>query len=381
MASCGRSPGSGRCRRRPWAFGRAGERSGAIAGGQATSEEGFLLARLLREGLASPHVDSRAAGPLALSTMRALNDPRLQATTSDLEFADAVLVLDANPIADAPILDLRLRKGARRRGVKIVQAGAQDLRARHEQLAAELKEIGAEIVVLWHERLAAGPDSEATLQALLALASELSLADTAGAGLLEIPALANGRGLREAGVLPNAGAGLAPLNHAGPDGRDAHAIAQGLFDGELSAVVLLQCDPCEELPDAALWGRALERASTVIAYASSLGEGLLEHVDVVLPAQSYAEKEGTVVHPDGRIQRLRPAVGQPGQTRAQWLVLASLAQQIGLDLEVRTARAASEQLFDAVSFYAGLTLEEIGGKGVRWQERQAAGAYPVEQPA
>ena len=32
---------------------------------------------------------------------------------------------------------------------------------------------------------------------------------------------------------------------------------------------------------------------------------------------------------------------------------------------------ASQQLFDAVPFYAGLTLEEIGGKGVRWQERKA----------
>ncbi len=37
---------------------------------------------------------------------------------------------------------------------------------------------------------------------------------------------------------------------------------------------------------------------------------------------------------------------------------------------------ASQQLFDAVPFYAGLTLEEIGGKGVRWQDRPAAEAYP-----
>jgi NADH-quinone oxidoreductase subunit G len=32
-----------------------------------------------------------------------------------------------------------------------------------------------------------------------------------------------------------------------------------------------------------------------------------------------------------------------------------------------------------VPFYAGLTLEEIGGKGVRWQEREAAGAYPLKE--
>ncbi len=37
---------------------------------------------------------------------------------------------------------------------------------------------------------------------------------------------------------------------------------------------------------------------------------------------------------------------------------------------------ASAQLFEAVPFYAGLTLEEIGGRGVRWQEREAAAALP-----
>ena len=44
--------------------------------------------------------------------------------------------------------------------------------------------------------------------ALLDLAATLGIAEIDGAGLLEIPAQANGRGLREAGVLPNAGPGL-----------------------------------------------------------------------------------------------------------------------------------------------------------------------------
>jgi NADH-quinone oxidoreductase subunit G len=43
---------------------RAGARTGALVGGEATNEEGYLLARLLREGLDSPHVDSRRAGML-----------------------------------------------------------------------------------------------------------------------------------------------------------------------------------------------------------------------------------------------------------------------------------------------------------------------------
>ena len=38
---------------------------------------------------------------------------------------------------------------------------------------------------------------------------------------------------------------------------------------------------------------------------------------------------------------------------------------------------ASAQLFAAVPFYAGLTLEEIGGRGIRWQERPAAASVPA----
>ncbi len=61
--------------------------------------------------------------------MRALNDPRLQARVSDLEFAHAVLVLAADPIEDAPILDLRLRKGIRRHGMRLIQASPAELLA------------------------------------------------------------------------------------------------------------------------------------------------------------------------------------------------------------------------------------------------------------
>jgi NADH-quinone oxidoreductase subunit G len=121
---------------------RAGDRSAGIVGGGATGEEGLLLARLLREGLGSANVDSRSAGTLALSIHHALSDPRLQATVSDLEFAHAVLVLEADPISDAPILDLRLRKGVRRHGMKLLQASVADLRERPAELAAELGQAG-----------------------------------------------------------------------------------------------------------------------------------------------------------------------------------------------------------------------------------------------
>ena len=51
--------------------------------------------------------------------------------------------------------------------------------------------------------------------------------------------------------------------------------------------------------------------------------------DVVLPLQSHAEKEGTVTHPDGRLQRVRPNVQDPGEVRPGWEVLCDLAAALG----------------------------------------------------
>jgi NADH-quinone oxidoreductase subunit G len=355
---------------------RAGERVAAIAGGQVTNEEGLLLSRLLREGAGSPNLDSRAAGELPLELHLALNEPRLQASVSDLEFAHAVLVLDSDPIRDAPILDLRLRKGVRRHRMKLLSAEREELLRSPSELAARLASAGDEIVVVWAERLTAGAEGERAARALLELAEALSLAEVQGAGLLEIPSATNGRGLREAGMLPNAGPGLsAPFPESGA-GRDAAAIAQALADGELTALYLLQSDPLLELPGPELWQRALARAATVVAHASFLTEGIREHADVVFPSETYAEKEGTITHPDGRLQRLRPAVAHPGSTRPEWSVLVELASRLGLDLDVLTGSMASAQLFDSVPFYGGLTLDEIGGKGIRWQDREAAAAYP-----
>jgi NADH-quinone oxidoreductase subunit G len=375
-------------------------RVGALVGGQATNEEGFLLQRLMREGLDSPHLDSRAGGSVPPELVRALAAPALQATVPDLEFAHTVLVLGCEPLDDAPILDLRIRKGVRRRGVQLAVASARpsalDLNARTVvryapgeeaeflagldgalargpeagSLAALLKRGGEDVVILWGERL--DPDA---LPYLLSIAGRLGLAAREGAGLLEIPAGANGRGLREAGVLPSSGPGYGDPTPG--SGRDAAEIARAAADGEITALYLFQTDPVRELADSALWHGALRQAGLVVAHAAVMTDGIREHANVVFPADSYAEKEGTVVHPDGRLQRLRTAIAHPGSVRAGWSVIAEISRRAGLDQRVLTSSMVFEQLADAVPFYAGLRLEEIGGRGVRWPARVQAAAMPA----
>jgi NADH-quinone oxidoreductase subunit G len=100
---------------------------------------------------------------------------------------------------------------------------------------------------------------------------------------------------------------------------------------------------------------------------------------VVFPASVYAEKEGTVTHPDGRLQRVRQALGHPNEARAGWWVLAELCERVGAGLGVLSSSMVTEAVAAAVPFYAGITLDEIGGRGVRWQERDAASALAADE--
>ena len=63
--------------------------------------------------------------------------------------------------------------------------------------------------------------------------------------------------------------------------------------------------------------------------------------------------------------------------RAGWSVIAELCERTGAGIEALTAPMVTAMLTEAVPFYAGITLEEIGGLGVRWQERDAAASLPA----
>jgi NADH-quinone oxidoreductase subunit G len=389
---------------------KAGARTAALAGGETTNEEAFLLQRMFRDGLGSGHLASRPRGELALDVARALADPGLQASIPDLEFAHAVLVVDCDPIDEAPVLDLRIRKGIRRHGVKLAVASARptalDAQATSvlriapgggdgllvaldaalagdegnlsgaataagsnaqemRDLAVWLRDAGDDLVIVYGERALTG----AGARALLNLAGRLGISGREGAGLLEVASVPNARGLREAGFAPGHGPGYSTLAQPG---RDARGIAEGLASGELSTLWLNYADPVRFFPDRPLWEKALGTAQTVIAVESVMTESVREHADVVFPGEAYPEKEGTVTNVDGRVQRLRVAIGRPkgrngmpgSGVRAIWQVISDLG-----DLGIVTGAAASAQLFEAVPFYAGLTLDEIGGRGIRWPER------------
>jgi NADH-quinone oxidoreductase subunit G len=242
-------------------------------------------------------------------------------------------------------------------------------------------------VVIWGERI--GREGEDSVRALLDLGAALDLGGKEGSGLVEIPDTANARGLREAGCLADAGPGLsapvvpghdaasesAPATSGGPIGMDTDAIRAALESGELESLILFGVDPLRDFPDTQAWDRALTSVKHLVVF-STFETATTAKADVVFPLETHAEKDGTVTHPDGRLQRVRPSASRPGDIRPNWGVLAELSQALDHDTGITSQPSAFAALTQAVPFYAGITDADIAGRGIRWQEGPSAAAAP-----
>ena len=231
-------------------------------------------------------------------------------------------------------------------------------------------------MILYGERLVSGPARRAGRpRAARPRRRAWSLGGRDGAGLLCVPAPPTAAAWPRPACCPTPARASPALARPG---RDAAAIAAARARGRADRALPPARRPGHRPARARRRGSAaLERATTVIAHADFLTDGIREHATVVFPAESYAEKEGTRHAP--RRAPAAPARGHrpPRATsRAEWSVLAELARRVGLDLGVLTGPMATAQLVAAVPFYAGLTLDEIGGRGVRWPARDAAARLP-----
>ena len=88
-----------------------------------------------------------------------------------------------------------------------------------------------------------------------------------------------------------------------------------------------------------------------------------EFADVVLPATSYLEKEGTYTNTDRRVQIGRKVLEAPGQAREDWRVVCDIAQRIGLPMDYQSPREVFDEMVALTKNYAGLTYDNLGPMG------------------
>jgi len=159
--------------------------------------------------------------------------------------------------------------------------------------------------------------------------------------------------------VPNA-AGARALGIGGAD--DARATLARCERGEVDALVVLGSDLLLALDRPEVLS-ALARVGTIVCIDTHESD-LSRMAHVVLPAQGFAEKDGTMTNIKGRVQRIRPAIRPVGESRAEWEILGLLSARMGHPFAFASPAALLKELASEVPAFRGITLERVGSQGV-----------------
>jgi predicted molibdopterin-dependent oxidoreductase YjgC len=130
------------------------------------------------------------------------------------------------------------------------------------------------------------------------------------------------------------------------------------------------------MPDGDAARVAIEGADFVVAIDQFLTDSS-RLADVVLPAEGFAEKDGTTTNVDGRVQKVNQIVPGSGQSRPDWSVLDDISRRMGVDLGLHSAEAINKEVAEVAPAYRGVTWETLD-----WEARDGVVVPGVdgEQP-
>lgn len=112
-------------------------------------------------------------------------------------------------------------------------------------------------------------------------------------------------------------------------GKTAVELFDGLHDGSIKAVWIACTNPAQSLPDLGRVREALTRAEFVVVQEAWADTETAAFADLLLPATTWGEKEGTATNSERRISRARAAVPGPGDARADWRIARDFALALG----------------------------------------------------
>ncbi|QID18998.1 molybdopterin-dependent oxidoreductase [Nitrogeniibacter mangrovi] len=129
-------------------------------------------------------------------------------------------------------------------------------------------------------------------------------------------------------------------------GKSAVELFQAVQDGHIKAVWIACTNPAQSMPHQALIHEALQRAELVVVQDAFAHTETCAYADVLLPATTWGEKDGTVTNSERRISRVRAAVPAPGEARHDWAIAADFARRLG-------ARLGQAELAERLFAYDG----------------------------
>jgi predicted molibdopterin-dependent oxidoreductase YjgC len=144
-------------------------------------------------------------------------------------------------------------------------------------------------------------------------------------------------------------------------------IVSGLHDGRVKALYLVGENPAQTEPNAHHVEEGLAKVEFVVSQDIFLNDSTRRYADVVLPASSFAEKDGTFTNTERRVNRVRKALDCPGQAHEDWRIVVDVARALGASWpEYRSPEDVWNELADLCPNWAGIRYPRIEEHGIQW---------------
>lgn len=281
---------------------------------------------------------------------------------------DAILVIASDLEEEVPIWHLRLKQ-AQDRGAYLVVANARHTRledfavqgARNDKVVeGDAIRYGAGDAVEAMRNLSV--DHPSIAERLSGAENLVIVAGAEGLTLSGSQALAQGAAnfLIESGHIGRRNNGLL-LTLPGANGMGLHYLGfkpeatLDIMANPPKALIVAQAELLDDDPATRSW---LSQVETVI-YANLFDDGISELADYVMPIQSFAERDGSYVNGERRVQRFYTAQGPIGQSLPAWKLFGGLRQEVGAGHLKPSAAAVMLDLSANVDSFTGISYKEL----------------------
>lgn len=308
-----------------------------FGGNPLTVEENYLFQKLMREGAGVNHVDHRIGMPTIPIEEEGLA-PGMEMTIGECEELSYAILCGIDITEEFPIIWLRLKQ-AINRGAKVIFVGHYAPEIARHLAATVLHAPGQELKIL-HEQIPHIEEyAKKGLGAIfvgrqylhapqrLAILSELHKLRTPTLKLNILEGRGNSMGARYAGMRPD----LGPLGKTlAQPGYNAVQVLEEAAKNGWDFLYVAGADPAKKFP-AKLWKEARSQIGFLVVQDLFLTE-TAKQADIVLPALSFVEKEGSFLNIENRPQKLTPGIKIPKDIFTDGEIFIEIARKLGLEL-------------------------------------------------
>lgn len=148
-------------------------------------------------------------------------------------------------------------------------------------------------------------------------------------------------------------------------GLNLSEMLDGAITGDVRFLYIMGENPMVSDPDIKHVKHALESVDFLVAQDIFLTE-TAELADVVLPAASFAEKDGTFSNTERRIQRVRKAVEPIGDSKPDWKIFMDIMHRLGDDKVYLHPSEIMDEIASVTPQYGGIDYDRIDELGLQW---------------